>query len=86
MRRYELPCPKCGATVNASGDAIIMLPSDMPENPFCTECQETIELDDVRNIIDGWRPLIEDIDALQAREQQEKTAAEQATKAEQKNP
>ena len=84
MRRYELQCPKCGNTVNDDGDAIVMLPSDMPENPWCTECQETIELDNVRDFIKGWQPFIKDVDALKQREQQEKKAAEQAAKDEQK--
>ncbi len=57
---FDCHCIKCGA-------AAVALDLDDLDSIRCRECDEEFYLDDVRQFLDGWRAVIEWIDAAPAR-------------------
>lgn len=65
MKRYKLTCPHCKET----GD--VMANTQDPDVLHCLACNEDINLDDMREIVDPWMEYIKDHDAMVNTEEQE---------------
>lgn len=50
-RGFRAPCPKCG------GDTVQVYLSDV-QTLHCPECEEDLELDDIRALVEGWAPVL----------------------------
>lgn len=57
LKRYLLKCPNCG-------EQEVCLPADNPETPFCLNCDEKIDLDDLKDFIGSWMEYLQDREAL----------------------
>jgi transcription initiation factor IIE alpha subunit len=57
MKRYYLTCPKCG-------EYSVLLPAGQPEEPYCSECDEVIEIEEVKKIVENWAEFISDLESL----------------------
>ncbi len=58
MKKYCLTCPKCG------NDECIDAQLHDPSILFCSECEEQLDFEEIRNIIDGWQEYIKDYDEM----------------------
>ena len=65
MKRYNLICPKC------LKEEVVMLKANDPEELWCEECNENLDLDEIRGFIAEWSEYIKDLDELLAKEQEE---------------
>lgn len=63
MKRYALLCPQC--------ETDVMLPSSEPDKPFCTECNEDIDLDDLQSFISSWYEYLQDRKELLEKEKKD---------------
>lgn len=63
MKRYALRCPSCDKET-------VALPSNTPDEPFCTECNEDIDLDDLKEFIASWFEYLQDRTALLEKEKE----------------
>ena len=57
LKRYSLLCPKCGA-------GNIYLPAGEPDEPFCNDCDEAIDLEELQIMIEAWAVYLCDRKAL----------------------
>ena len=57
LKRYHLLCPKCQVET-------IQLPAATPESPYCPECEEEIDIDDLAAFIESWLEYLKDRAAL----------------------
>lgn len=62
MKRYSLTCPKCGGSEN------IFVDLSNPENLFCRDCQEELDIEEIRNFVNEWKQFLEDLDKMKAEE------------------
>lgn len=53
LKRYDLVCPSCN-------ESSILLPANMPEKPFCAECDEDVEIEVVEKFIHSWSEYLKD--------------------------
>lgn len=53
LKRYKLICPVCN-------EENIMLPANEPESPFCSECNEEVNMDDLESMINAWIEYLQD--------------------------
>ncbi|NUM33726.1 MAG: hypothetical protein HUU50_04250 [Candidatus Brocadiae bacterium] len=63
LKRYALRCHQCN-------EEAIVLPSNTPDEPFCTECNENIDLDDLQSFIASWTEYLQDRIALLEKEKE----------------
>jgi len=64
LKRYALRCPSCD-------EETVVLPSNTPDEPFCTECNEDIDLDDLQSFIESWNEYLKDRTALLEKEKKD---------------
>ena len=53
LRAYNLHCPLCN-------ESMIHLPAQDPENPYCNECCEDVDIEDMTQRIEGWNEYLKD--------------------------
>jgi len=61
MRRYELRCPKCDSVS-------VLLPAEAPEKPYCSACEEELDLEEVRKMVQAWTEYLHDVDEMLEKE------------------
>lgn len=62
MRRYHLKCPLCGT------EETVRIFLDNPETPSCVECEENIDLAQVKKDCQAWLDYIKEVDEMIALE------------------
>ena len=64
MKRYKLTCLKCGTAES------IMLPASEPEKPWCPDCEEDVDIEEVKTFVLEWSEYLKDREELLAREKE----------------
>ena len=65
MKRYSLTCPKCGDS------ELIFADLSSPDNLHCNSCDEDIDLDEVRGMVESWKEYLDDLDAMLKEEEKD---------------
>lgn len=65
LKRYHVKCPSCN-------EESVVLPAGEPDKPYCPDCDEEIDLDDLTEFITSWQQYLADRAALLAHEAQAK--------------
>jgi transcription elongation factor Elf1 len=58
MKIYNLICPKCDI------ESMVFADLSNPENVFCKECGEDLNLEEIRTLVNGWKEYLEDVDQI----------------------
>lgn len=57
LKIYKLVCPECN-------ESDISLPADSPDNPFCNNCENDVDLSEVEKFVKDWLEYLCDRAAL----------------------
>ncbi len=68
MKKYSLKCPSCL-------ENRIYICAESPEVLHRMECDEEINLADVREVVAGWKEYLDDLDAFLANDEREVKSA-----------
>ena len=64
LKRYALCCPMCN-------EETVVLPAQTPEKPFCTNCNDDIDLEDLTSFIEAWMDYLQDRQALKEKKDED---------------